>query len=377
MLGGGYAGTTAVKRLQQLLDGHDLTWVSREDYHLVLHEVHRAIREPSAAEKLAVARSAIAAPSTDVVEGEVVEIDADGRTVALADGRELAYDYLVVALGSRTAFYGIPGLQEHALTLKGVDDALAIHESVVEAARDATPQDPAQVVVGGAGLSGVQTAGEVAELHDEWDLPVEVTLVEAMEEVLPGNDPALQRAVRKRIQAHDVEILTDDPVVEATADAVRFDEGDPLAYDVLVWTGGITGQDALEGAELRKNHNRVETDATFRTSDDRVFAVGDAALVEQGDDVAPPTAQAAWQADDVLAENVARAMEGRPLETWTYEDKGTVLSVGDSAVAHEVFGLPVGPFDGFPAKVLKKVIAARWLKDVSSYRRAISAWRVL
>ncbi|PSP80030.1 NADH dehydrogenase FAD-containing subunit [Halobacteriales archaeon QS_1_68_20] len=377
VLGAGYAGTTVVRRLQQLLDGHDLTWVSREDYHLVLHEVHRAIGDPDAAEKLTVPRTAIADRSTDVLEGEVVGVDTDDRTVALADDRELDYDYLVVALGSKTAFYGIPGLEEHALTLKGLDDALDIHESVVGAARDATPQDPARVVVGGAGLSGIQTAGEVAELRDEWNLPIEITLVEAMEEILPGNDPALQQAVRERVEARGVNVLTDDPIVEATGDAIRFDEGDPLDYDILVWTGGITGQDSLDGANLETNHNRVETDATFRTSDDRVFAVGDSALVEQGDDVAPPTAQAAWQAGDVLAENVVRAMAGRPLETWTFEDEGTVLSVGASAVAHEVLGTSIGPFDGFPARFLKKFIAARWLKDVASYRRAIPAWSVL
>lgn len=377
VLGAGYAGTTVIQSLERGTVNYDLTWVSKEDYHLMLHEVHRAIRNPDAGEKLTVPLSTIAAPSTSVLTDEVVDVDVGDRTVDLADGRELAYDYLVVAIGSRTAFYGIPGLEAHAHTLKSLEDALAIHEAVVEAGREATPGDPARIVVGGAGLSGVQAAGEVAELREETGLPIEITLVEAMDQVMPGNDPVFQRAVRERIEDSAIGVVTGDPVVEATADTVHFDERDPLPYDVFVWTGGITGQEALEGTDLAANHGRVETDETFRTSDDRVFAVGDSALIDQGDTVAPPTAQAAWQAGEVLAENVARAIDGRPLGTWTFRDKGTVVSVGDSAVANGVVGVPVDTFDGLPAQLLKKSIAARWLKDVASYRRAISAWGAL
>jgi NADH dehydrogenase len=374
VLGAGYAGTTAVQRLQRVLDDAALTWVSKEDYHLVLHEVHRTIRDPSVRSKITVPLSDVAAPATDVVAADVTDVDTADRRVELADDRDLEYDYLLIALGSRTAFYGIPGLAEHALTLKSLDDALAIHEAVVDAAEAATPADPAEIVVGGAGLSGIQTAGEVAELRDEQGWPIEVTLVEAMGEIMPGNDASLQRAVREKLAAQDIDVLTDDPIVEATDDEIRFDEGDPLSYDTFVWTGGITGQEALDGAAVEKNHNRVETDATFRTSDDRVFAVGDTALVEQGDDVAPPTAQAAWQAGEVAADNVDRAIEGDPLDTWTHVDKGTVISIGDEAVAHDVMGMPVETFNALPAKLLKKGIAARWLKDVDSYGRAVSAW---
>ena len=374
VLGAGYAGTTVVKRLERLSNDHDVTWVSKDDYHLVLHEVHRVISDPAAESKLTVPLSTVAAPSTNVVQGTVVGVDTDERTVSLADESTLTYDYLVVALGSQTAFYGIPGLKEHALTLKSLAEARTIHETVVEAATQASTDDPVQVAVGGAGFSGVQTAGELAELRDERDLPIEISLVEAMDEVMPGNDPVFQRTVREKIEDRGITVLTADPIVEATEDTILFDQGEPLQYDAFVWTGGITGQDALDGVNLDNNHNRVETDATFRTSDERVFAVGDSALIEQGSDVAPPTAQAAWQAGEVLADNLVRTIDGNPLETWTFTDKGTVVSIGDVAVANDVMGVPIDTFDGLPAKMLKKAIAARWLKDVSSYRRAISAW---
>jgi NADH dehydrogenase len=374
VLGAGYAGATAVQRLERELPGAELTWVSREDYHLVLHEVHRVVRSPSVADDVTIPVADIAGRDTEFVEGEVTGLDTEARAVELADGTELDYDYVVVALGSKTAFYGIPGLEDHALTLKGLDDARAIHDAVAAAADAASDDDPAQVVVGGGGLSGIQCAGEVATYREDEDAPVEVTLVEAMDELLPGQDDDLQRTVRGAVDRHDIDVLTDDPIVEATEETVVFDGRDPLAYDVLVWAGGVTGQDALEGADVEANHNRVETDATFRTSDDRVFALGDSALVEQGDDVAPPTAQAAWGAGDVLAANVRRAVEGDPLQTWTHVDKGTLVSVGEAAVAHDLVGVPVETFGGPAAVFMKKLVAARWIAQVSSWRRALSAW---
>jgi len=151
---------------------------------------------------------------------------------------------------------------------------------------------------------------------------------------------------------------------------------------VLVWTGGITGRDAMDDVDLENEHNRVTTGANFQTSDERVFAIGDSAIIDQGDQPAPPTAQAAWQAAEVAGENIARAIENRPLKTWEHEDKGTVISVGEKAVAHGVkpaFGisLPVDTFGGYPAKNLKKMIAARWIADITSWNVARKSWSSL
>ena len=374
VLGAGYAGAKAIQRLEEELDGANLVWISEADYHFVLHESHRIIRDPAVRKEITIPVEEIKSPGTRFVEGEVVGLDTDERTVELAGDRAVDYDYALVALGSGTAYYGIPGLADHALTLKSLDDALSIHDAVKDAARESTVNDPAQVVIGGAGLSGVQSAGEVAEFREKHNAPIDVTLVEALEEIMPGQDPPLQDAVRKRLERKDVDILTDDPIVEAESDTIHFDEGDPLPYDVFVWTGGITGRGALESADLEKEHNRVLADATFETSDERVFAIGDSAIVDQGNDPAPPTAQAAWQAAEVAGGNLARRIAGEPLETWTFEDKGTLVSIGDEAVAHDVKGVPFGTFGSKPAEYLKKAVAARWIADVASIGRARRAW---
>ncbi|WP_323676601.1 FAD-dependent oxidoreductase [Halorubellus sp. PRR65] len=383
VLGAGYAGAGAVKELQKRAGSNvSITWVADVDYHLVLHESHRIIREPSVAEKIKIPVREIADHSTEFVRGEVVGLDEEAREVELDDGDTIEYDYCLVALGSQTAFFGIDGLEEHSLTLKSADDALAIHDAVSDAAADATRSDPADVIVGGAGLSGIQSAAEIAKFRDEKRAPIDVHLVEGLDSVFPGNDPEVQGALRKRLEALDINILTGEFIGEVDEETVYIGEDAEMDYDVLLWTGGITGRDALGETEVDKEHNRFQTGQDFQTTDDRVFAIGDSAIIEQpGEDPAPPTAQAAWQAADVAAENVVRTIEGRRLTSWVHEDKGTVISVGDKAVAHDVqaFGVsaPVTTFGGFPAKNLKKAIAARWIADVAGYGRAVSAWSML
>jgi NADH dehydrogenase len=379
VLGSGYAGTGAVRSLEASLDGDaEVTWVSQVGYHLVLHESHRCIRDPSVRGKITIPIEEIKSPETAFVEGEVVDIDTGERTVHLEDGGVIDYDYLLVGLGSRTAFFGIEGLREHSHTLKGLDDAIGIHEDIVGQAADATADNPVEVVVGGAGLSGIQTAGEVAELREERGLPLDITLVEGLDNVLPNSDPSLQVALRERLEARNVAILTGEFVGEVDESTVYVGEDGEIDYDILVWTGGITGREAVESAGVEKDDrsNRLHAAQDFQSNDERVFAVGDCALIDQpGGDPAPPTAQAAWQAAEVAGQNIARTIRGQPLKKWAYKNKGTVVSVGESAVAHGVYVVPfLNTFGGFPAKFLKKAIAARWIRDVAGTGRALDAW---
>ena len=378
VLGSGYAGTGAIKQLESELDGEaDITWVSDVDHHLVLHESHRCIRDPSIREKITFDVAEIKSPSTRFVQGRVEAVDCDDRSITLADGSTIAYDYLLVGIGSRTAFFGIDGLEEHSLTLKSLEDVLEIHDAVAEAAREASREDPAQIVVGGAGLSGIQSAGEIAEYRDEHRAPLEIHLVEGLEEVFPNNDATVQRKLRTLLEEKDVRIHTGEFIGEVDDETVYVGEETELDYDVLLWTGGITGRDAAAtaGIDCHDRDDRIESGRDFRTSDGRVFAIGDAAFIDQpGDRPAPPTAQAAWQAAEVAGENIARAIRGQPLTEWTYDDKGTLISVGEKAVAHDVTGLPVDTFGGPAAKALKKTVAARWIRTVNGFADAAKAF---
>ncbi len=381
VLGSGYAGTGAVKRLEDELDGDaDLTWISDVDHHLVLHESHRVIRDPSVRDKITFDCESLKAPSTRFINERVDALDTDERTIELADGSTVDYDYVLVAFGSQTAFFGIDGLREHSLTLKSLDDALEIHDAVKDAAAEATTEDPAHVVVGGAGLSGIQSAGEIAQFRDRHRAPIEISLVEGLDNVFPNNDPVVQAKLTKLLEAADIDVLTGEFIGEVDEETVYVGDDTELDYDVLLWTGGITGQDAAQTVDVEQDErsHRINSEHDFTTSNERVFAIGDAALIDQPgeENPAPPTAQAAWQAAEVAGLNLARSVRGQPLETWQHEDKGTLISVGNDAVAHNVVGVNevVETFGGLPAELLKKTVAARWINDVAGLGAAARAF---
>lgn len=388
VLGSGYAGAGAVKSIERELDDQvDLTWVSDVDHHLVLHEAHRCIRNPRVKEKIAIPVDDIKSPATRFIQAAVTDLDTDGKEISLDDGTTLSYDYCVVGIGSRTAFFGIDGLREHALTLKNLDDALDVHEAVKSAARDASRSDPAQIVVGGAGLSGIQSAGEIAEFRDKHRAPIDIHLVEGLDSVFPPGAPELQEQLDSMLRERSINILTGEFITSVDDEIVHIGDETELEYDVLLWTGGITGQDVCENLDVDKDErsHRLKATSTFETDTEGVFAIGDTALVEQPDDEpAPPTAQAAWDAADIIGENLKRAINGQPLKQWRYTDKGTVISVGSKAVAYDVkplngVNLPINavlgnPFGGRPAETLKKGIAARWINRITGPGHAAKAW---
>ena len=389
VLGAGYAGAGAVKAIERdAPEDVELTWIADVDYHLVLHEVHRVIRDPAVAEDIAIPIDEVSSGGTSFIHSTVTAIDTDAQSVQLADDRAVEYDYLLVAIGTGTAFYGIEGLDEYAFELKSLEDAQSIHTAMVEAATAASPREPAEVVIGGAGLSGIQTAGEVAAYRDAHAAPLSITLIEGLDEVFPGSDPTFQGALRRRLEERDVTIMTGEFISSVDAEEVTVGSDDTavaVPYDVLVWTGGITGRPPAETATVEKDErsHRFTVDATFQSSDPHVFAVGDAAIIEQSEGAtAPPTAQAAWQAAEVAGENLIRAVRGEELRPWRFNDHGMVVSVGDDAVAHAiempvVGELPAATFGGVVARNLKKAIAARWIADIASYARAMRAWSSL
>jgi NADH dehydrogenase len=395
VLGAGYAGSGAITSLEsELDDGADLTWISREDYHLVLHETHRVIRNPDMRDTITISVDEIKSDDTQFIQGEVTDIAVDDREIELDDGSTIEYDYAIICLGTQTAFYGIDGMEEHALTLKSLGDALSINQHIQDAANEASQTDPAQIVVGGAGLTGIQTAGEVAAFRDENDASMDIHLVEMEENIFPGHDPEFQGGIENQLEAHDVDVTTDALISEVDDSTVMFEEHDPIEYDVLVWAGGVTGQDALANADLNKDHNRVHADSTLMSNNDRVFCLGDSSLIDQDEETEtlseqviweaivdpdvesppPPTAEAAMEAGEILGQNVARKLDNRDMVHWTYTNKGTLVSIGDAAVAHDVIGIPINTFAGHPARIIKKGISARWIGKISSWKRAIRAW---
>ncbi|WP_135851508.1 NAD(P)/FAD-dependent oxidoreductase [Halorussus salinus] len=370
VLGAGYAGLTLARKLERTVpDDVEILVVEKTGRHLVQHEVHRAIRRPSLADDIVVELGDVL-DRAEVRQAEVTDVDPDANVVSLDSGATIEYDYAGVCLGAETAFYGLPGVEERATPLKTLDDADRIRADFLDALDAGRPEEPSRVVVGGAGLSGVQVAGELAAFaREEGEREsVTVTLLEQLDEVAPAFPANFQSAVREQLAARDVEIRTGTAVSSADDDAIELETGEKLDYDQFVWTGGIRGPDALGG-------ERPQVKNTLRLGDG-TFVVGDAARVVDADgEPVPASAQAAVREARAVAGNIASLVEydreggdmfEPRLDPFAFDSPGWLVSIGDGAVAQ------VGPtvLTGKAAKALKTTVGAGYLSSVGAIRNA-------
>jgi NADH dehydrogenase len=370
VLGGGYAGVALTRRLEDRLPSDvEILLVDDTGEHLVQHELHRVIRRPSLTDEITVPLSEVTYRA-DVETATVAGIDADERTATLASGDRIEYDVGAVALGAETAYYGLPGVPDHGMPLKRIPDAEAIRERYLEIL-DAG--DDRRVVVGGAGLSGVQVAGELAALACERlgsaEAGPEILVLEQRDTVAPGFDAAFQRAVAGALRDRGIRIRTNAVVTGATGESVELASGETLAHDQFVWTGGIAGPAALDG-------ERPLVRSTLELAEG-TFVVGDAARVVDADgETVPASAQAAVREAAAAAENVVRVVDHRRegealfaprLEPFRFDSPGWVVSVGDGAVAQ------IGPavLTGRAAAAAKASVGAGYLGSVGAVGRAI------
>jgi NADH dehydrogenase len=367
VFGAGYAGLTLARRLEGRLPAEcELVVVNDEPFHLVQHEVHRVIRRPEVADAITVPLDEVL-DRADIRIARVERVDSEEGIAELDSGEDIEYDYAAVCLGARTNYYGLPGVETHATPLKRVEHAERIHERFLEVC-----EAGGRVVVAGAGLPGVQAAGELAALRDESGASerVEIVLLEQLDDVAPSFPENFRRAVRDELEARDVTIRTGETVVAASDDEIELESG-ALTYDQFVWTGGIRGSGAMGG-----DRPVVRSDLRATRS---TFVVGDAARAVDADGRAvPASASAAIREARTVAGNLVRLVEhdlGRGesrggfeprLDPYRFEVPGWIVSVGDGAVAQ------IGPtvFTGRAAKAMKATVGASYLGSVGAIRRA-------
>ena len=361
VFGAGYAGLSLARTLERTLpEGVELLVVDEQRDHLVQHELHRVVRRPSLADDITVSLRDVL--DCTVRTATVADIDADAGEATLESGESIDYDVGAVCLGATTAFYGLDGVREHATPLKRLDHAEDIRADFLELGNGD------RVVVGGAGLSGVQVAGELAALADEEGMDVEVRLLEQAPDVAPAFPPAFQRAVHDALVEAGVVVETDTGVTGADAETITLESGEALDYDQFVWTGGIQGSPALDD-----DRPIVRADLRLGAS---TFAVGDAARVVDSDgEAVPASAAAAIREARVAADNMVALVDHRlhggdgfepRLSRYRFDVPGWLVSVGDDAVAK------VGPtvLTGKPALALKTTVGAGYLGTVGAVENA-------
>jgi NADH dehydrogenase len=383
--GAGYAGLHVALRLATKLrdnPGVELTLVDRHDYHQALTELPRVAAGTRAADAVRIPLQRVLAERVRFLETEVIGFDLQDQVLQTKDG-PVAYTRLVLALGSRPNDFAIPGLAERTISLYSVTDAervwAAVNDTIGAAARATDPDRQrrlATVVVGGGGATGVELAGELAEMLPEVarghglapDRP-RVVLVEAGPTILAGSSPALVERALGILQRLGVTVRTDAAIVEATADGLRLRDGQLVQGGVFVWAGGVKAPGLVAASGLPTGHNgRVKVDQHLRVLDHpEVYAAGDVASVvdPRTGHVLPPLAQVALEEAETVAHNLDAELDGGPLEAFRFHDKGFIVSVGPRRGVAEVAGIATG---GRLAHVLKDAVEWEYRQSVKHLR---------
>jgi NADH:ubiquinone reductase (H+-translocating) len=383
--GAGYAGLHAALRLTARLrgrPGQELILVDRNDYHLALTELPRVAGGTRAADAVRIPLEDTLAKRVRFIQTDITGFDLPGRQLSTAQG-PVGWGRLVLALGSRPNDFAIPGLTERTMSLYSVDDAEQAWSAVERSLQAAAAEDDpgrrrclATVVVGGAGATGVELAGELAEMlpevarkHGLTGVQPAVELVEAGPTILAGSSPELIAKATKILIDLGVHVRTNAPVAAATEEGFRLADGQLVLGGVFVWAGGIKAPELVAGSELPTGHNgRVKVDQYLRVLDHPdIYVAGDLASVAdpRTGHVLPPLAQIALDEGETVARNLDAELRGRPLEPFTFHDKGFVVSVGQRRGVADVAGITSG---GRLAHLLKDAIEWEYRQSVKHLR---------
>jgi NADH dehydrogenase len=360
VLGGGFAGLEAMRVLERRLgkrDDVELLLVSDRNYLLftpLLPQVASSLVEPRH----------IIQPIRDLRGGrrfrfrrdEVVDIDLASRRVILREG-SVEYDRLLIAVGGTTPTFGTPGVEEHALNYKRLEDAIVLRDHLLDLAEHADHEpDPAvrrrllTVCVVGGGYTGVELIAEVQDLFHSYIVPryrgieasdYSLLLVEAGEEILRGVHPTLAERARARLQREGIEVRTRTRVTRVLPGAVELNGAVELPVGLTVWAAGVKGSPSLAGLPVERDRlGRIVVDRTLRVpGHPEVYGAGDAITIEGHPRASIPIIPAALAHGRLAAENIVAELAGRDLGVIDFAPRGMLVSLGERDAVVEVFGL--------------------------------------
>jgi NADH dehydrogenase len=332
---------------------------------------------------------------TRVKQAEVKRVDLENRTVIAAHcgacGDEaIPFDQLVLASGSVSNDFGLPGVAEHALTIKSLADATALHAHVIDKLEHADLQsDPAArrqmltFVVAGGGFAGVETLAELNDFVREARKfypnvspeEVRMVLIHSGQRILPEVSESLSAYALQKLRSRGVEVLLETRVLGSTSHSVRLSTGGELPAGTFVWAAGTSPSPILDRLDLpRTKAGKIEVDATMAVSGrPGLWAVGDSAAIPDvvTGGFCPPTAQYALRQGKRLAQNIAAVLEGRAAEPFAFKALGVLAGLGRRSAVAEILGFQ---FSGFVAWWLFRTIYLMKLPGFERKLRVAIDW---
>lgn len=390
ILGGGFGGIYAALRLQKKLwndPGIEITLVGRDNFFLftpMLHEV--AASDLEVTDIVTPIRSLL--KRIDFYCGEVEAIDLRAKSVSVSHGyrqhrHELRYDYLLLALGSTTNFFKLPGVQERALTMKSLGDAIQLRNLLIAHLEEADPECGAAgrsglmtFVVAGGGFAGIETIASINDFvrdslryYSHLDPGhLKMIVVHPGDVILPELGPELGEYAQRKLGDRGIEILTNVKVASANDEGVTLSDGRYIPCKTLIWTAGTAPHPIVGTLPCRCDRGRVAVNEFLEVDGwPGVWAVGDCAVVpdKRTGKPHPPTAQHALREGRVAADNLIADIRGTGRKAFDFVTLGQLAAIGHRTGVARVFGIK---FSGFIAWWLWRTI---YLSKLPSFEKKV------
>jgi NADH dehydrogenase len=355
IVGGGYGGIRAMEKLSKEKDV-EITLIDQHTYHYLQTEAYALIANEIKLTEVTVELRSLCEAHNNVqfLNDEVTSIDLHEQTLNVKhQEKPLSYDYIVIATGSRTFFpEKVPGLKEYAFGVKTLSCAFDLKQhfakllyELMQSHNDDT--HVLNVVIGGAGLSGVEIAAEMAHYSNKYmknnhmlGKGIKVHLIASRDSVLDGMHPYIQKSARKRLQNLGVNILFNTRIKEVKETEVLLNTGDTIDFNFMIFTGGVTSSPLASTlkCELTPKGKIITLDTLQIKGFGNAYAIGDASLIKNkyGDAVAD-TANAAEQTGDIVATNISASMHNKSHRTKFANLEGVLVALGGKNAAIILF----------------------------------------
>ena len=355
ILGGGFGGLAAARALYK---SAEVTVVDRHNFQTFLPLLYQVSTAGLAADHVAYPiRGALRKTDIKFRMGSPISIDHKNKEVKLDSSEVLNFDHLIVALGSVSADFGIPGVNEYALGMKTVHEALTIRAEIMRRFEDLCRfEDDTKLSISviGGGPTGVEMAGAIAELirgplkSDKADAAanINISIIEAGPRLLPTFAPSLSERTKKDLEKLGVKVMLNIPVKAIEHRKITLNDDSVINSEITIWAAGVKGSDAMAQLSLPTTGNRVAVEPTMQVQNyPNIWALGDiAGAVGKDGKPLPMVAPVAIQQGKFIAKQIARLIADKPLGEFKYLDKGSMATIGRNKAIVQVRGLKIsGP----------------------------------
>lgn len=345
ILGGGFAGVRAGLTLKDKSKSCNIhvTLIDKNSFHVFTPSLYEVATSEEPQRDVVIPYRSVFRDSLEFVQGNVEKIDTLEQKIILDSKKTYGYDYLIFALGSESANFGIPGIKEYGIAMKTLEDAVKIKNAL---------KNSKKIVVGGGGFSGTELACELITHKGDLD----ITLIQGSQILLKELGDGVSILAKKRLEDGKVNLISGVHIKKITKEEVELEDGRKLAYGVFIWTGGVKSNNLL---------GKIEVNEMLQVKNlKNIFAAGDS--------ISPGLAPRAQKMGETAAENVLRSIKGKPLLSYSYHHTGYLVPLGSHFAT---FAMGRFHISGIFAYILGQFIFLKYLLQILPFFEALKRFR--